>query len=46
VISDQLILTIVEWKIIDKVAFITVDNASSIDVSRKNEVALLIDGDG
>jgi hypothetical protein len=32
-ISDQLISTIVEWKLIDKVAFITVDNASSNDVA-------------
>ena len=32
-ISDQLISTMVEWKILDKVAFITVDNASANDVA-------------
>jgi hypothetical protein len=33
VIAKQLISTIVEWKIINKVTFITVDNASSNDVA-------------
>ncbi|PLW11606.1 hypothetical protein PCANC_20427 [Puccinia coronata f. sp. avenae] len=32
-IAEQLISTIVEWKIINKVTFITVDNASSNDVA-------------
>ncbi|KAI7935352.1 hypothetical protein MJO28_016223 [Puccinia striiformis f. sp. tritici] len=31
-IADQLISTIMEWKLVNKVAFITVDNASSNDV--------------
>jgi 3-methyladenine DNA glycosylase AlkD len=32
-IADQLISTIMEWKLVDKVAFITVDNTSSNNVA-------------
>ncbi|KAI7948622.1 hypothetical protein MJO29_010287 [Puccinia striiformis f. sp. tritici] len=32
-IGDQLMVAICEWKLVDKVAFITVDNASSNDVA-------------
>jgi hypothetical protein len=33
VIADQLIASIIEWKAIDKVAFVTVDNTSSNNVA-------------
>jgi hypothetical protein len=39
-ISDQLIASIIEWKIMDKVAFVTVDNASlnNVAISRLSGV--------
>jgi hypothetical protein len=53
-IGDQLLVTMAEWKITDKVAFITVDNASSNDVaidrvtsvlSARSSSALLMNGE-
>ncbi|PLW09924.1 hypothetical protein PCASD_21479 [Puccinia coronata f. sp. avenae] len=43
VISDQLILVIMEWKALDKVAFITVDNASLNDVAVAQVSSILKD---
>jgi hypothetical protein len=42
-IGKQLITTIGEWKVIDKVAFITVDNASFNDVAVSHLKSILID---
>jgi hypothetical protein len=42
-ISDQLISTIFEWKLNDKVDFITVDNVSSNDVAISRVLSILMD---
>jgi hypothetical protein len=42
-IGKQLITTIGEWKIVDKVAFVTVDNASSNNVAISHVLSILKD---
>ena len=42
-ISDQLMSSIIEWKALDKVAYITVNNASSNDVALVRVAQILKD---
>jgi hypothetical protein len=42
-ISDQLVASIVEWKVMDKVSHVTVDNASSNDVALARLAQILKD---